>query len=251
MEDFKWTDSLVKEFQIFYNKIPYAIIGIDPIKKGIEMFKESKDKKGYEVLLFSHEGRSYTLTENGKYNSKAYEYWNAKYSVLLNSMPQGAEILSVKRLSDDEIFSVGDKIGWGYAYNFETIIKGFKIEDGELVIIWDCDKSINLKVNFKEALKLHKKDKEVLFTTEDGVEIYEGCNYYHVCEDWSIANFHTCAEWIKYKNPPNKSFSTKEAAEDWILMNKPCLSVNDIIKQPCGYTIDLPNILKELAKSKI
>lgn len=146
MEDFKWTDSLVKEFQIFYNKIPYAITGIDPIKKGIEMFKESKEKK------------------------------------------------------------------------------------------------------------------EVLFTTEDGVGIHEGDTYYTLEPDNNWYLYYSGAAGDgSGKRTIAKYFSTKEAAEDWVLYHKPMLSVKDVykvcnrawIRGEGNPTSNFDRELKELAKSKL
>ena len=67
-----------------------------------------------------------------------------------------------------------------------------------------------------------------LFTTEDGVDIYRGDNYVYVVIDdnYSIrgnqANVH-CG-----KKDEHKYFSTREMAQVWVLMNKPCLSVMDV-----------------------
>lgn len=49
-------------------------------------------------------------------------------------------------------------------------------------------------------------------------------------------------------------FSTKEAAEEYILMNKPCLSYNDVINKwwsIAGSKPDSLKLLKTLIKSKL
>lgn len=181
MEDFKWTDSLVKEFQIFYNKIPYAITGIDPIKKGIEMFKESKEKKEYEVLSFKHKNERYNLTNDGNYGR--INFFNP---ASLNHVPENAEILSVKRLYDGAIFSVGEKVylkasdGKGVFY-----IRKFTIKDGQCfassgINIMQLDKSSTQPIESKEqegyeilSLKYEKDKKVYPFTyLPNGVYIY-------------------------------------------------------------------------------
>ena len=60
------------------------------------------------------------------------------------------------------------------------------------------------------------------------------------------------------KRPGYKRFSTKEAAENYILFNKPCLSINDIAtvyKTANQFPEDRPNsqgnLLLNLVKSKI
>lgn len=72
-----------------------------------------------------------------------------------------------------------------------------------------------------------------LFRTEDGVDIYLDDPYVWVNEDWELIKtvaqqHHTSAKahtGCKYA----ADFSTKKAAEDYILLNKPCLSIKDIL----------------------
>jgi hypothetical protein len=212
MEDFKWTDSLVKEFQIFYNKIPYAITGVDPIKKGIEMFKESKEKKEYEVLSFKHKNERYNLTNDGNYGR--INFFNP---ASLNHVPQNAEILSVKRIYDGEVFSVGEKVylkasdGKGVFY-----INEFTIKDGQ------CFASSGINIMQLE------KAKEVLFTTEDGVPVYERDTFpvYKVDKDFQILQFAACD--ASGNSNSGKYFSTKEVAEHWLNWNKPKYSKKEM-----------------------
>ena len=127
----------------------------------------------------------------------------------------GFNIRSVKRLSDSEVFTVGDFVK-------ETITgqcKGWEIKEFSL----KDSRCFSCGVNINNIEKL----KEVLFTTEDGVDIFEGDTYY-------VANIKS---WQCYKHYANidgntgldKYFSTKEAAEEYILMNKPCLSINNVL----------------------
>lgn len=62
-----------------------------------------------------------------------------------------------------------------------------------------------------------------LFTTKDGVGIYEGDKY------WASVGFEIyyseAREGCNFKN----TFSTKKAAEEYVLMNKPCLSINEVL----------------------
>jgi hypothetical protein len=75
--------------------------------------------------------------------------------------------------------------------------------------------------------------KTSLFITEDGVETFDGDEY------WKVINF-ICYHVNSSVGDEGKSnearldgkelFSTKELAKEYILMNKPCLSLNDVIK---------------------
>lgn len=51
-------------------------------------------------------------------------------------------------------------------------------------------------------------------------------------------------------NKLHKHFSTKEKAEEYIIMNKPCLSINDVLSVGQRVIVD-EGKLKQIVKSKI
>jgi len=69
------------------------------------------------------------------------------------------------------------------------------------------------------------EQKQPLFTTEDGVEIFESNTYWSVTDDFKLLVTHS-ARILDYKI---RAFSTKEKAEEWILYNKSVLSLNDLL----------------------
>jgi cytidine deaminase len=72
-----------------------------------------------------------------------------------------------------------------------------------------------------------EKTKPVLFTTEDGVPVREGDLYFCVNTDlWSYWSA-TCNERTKV-NLYVKTFSTENARNMYLYMNKPCLSLTEI-----------------------
>lgn len=95
------------------------------------------------------------------------------------------------------------------------------------------------------------KVKQPLFKTEDGKEIYEGDNTFGIDEKYQFLKFNG---WVWKKNEsPNKlhkHFSTKEKAEEYIIMNKPCLSINDVLSVGQRVIVD-EGKLKQIVKSKI
>lgn len=106
------------------------------------------------------------------------------------------------------------------------------------------------------------KVKEVLFITKDNVEIYEGDTYYYI---WINLTADNEEKFIIYKTEnailkKNEKwsedalfFSTKEAAEEYIIMNKPCLSIKDIQEvYPSSNNKKYPHLerLINLVKSK-
>ena len=145
------------------------------------------------------------------------------------------KIISIKRLSDDEIFTIGDKI-----FPNNKIHK-FEIKDS-ILKIWHCDISFSTPIiegpsgqpgncSWIEDISNVQKIKQKLFTTEDGVDIFEGNNYYIVNKQSLIIPLNPVnpiANKTFIKNNSYYYFSTKEKAEEYIFMNKPVLSLNDV-----------------------
>jgi len=72
--------------------------------------------------------------------------------------------------------------------------------------------------------------KQAILITEDGVDIFEGDNYYFVNTNLDFKAYTgTIMKGMTATNPDTKKFSTKKAAENYIKMNKPCLSLNDVL----------------------
>tara|TARA_R110000850_G_scaffold237563_1_gene362259 strand:+ start:20 stop:778 length:759 start_codon:yes stop_codon:yes gene_type:complete len=144
------------------------------------------------------------------------------------------DIYSIKRLSDNVQFKIGD-------YTNKCKILSINIEGNGLVFNGSYD------FGLKDLIK-----KEKLFCTEDGVDAFKGD------EIWFINKS------LNFK--PQKSinyladnrvfyFSTKEAAEEYILMTKPCLNITDILNiKVFGSHLNSSWIiaqLKKLVKSKL
>jgi hypothetical protein len=123
-----------------------------------------------------------------------------------------------------EIFTIGDKTTLG-------IITCFRLLDNEIMVDFDNKNSILLRSKQLQHVK------QPLFTTEDGVDVFEGMSFYYVCEELELYNTICCYdEDIKLYNN-SKFFSTKEKAEEYIIMNKKVLSLNDIFDN----CINIPN----------
>lgn len=89
---------------------------------------------------------------------------------------------------------------------------------------------------------------EVLFTTEDGIDVHIGDNLFLLgTSNWIITNLSPINAKITtpFKGSTGvefKYFSTKEAAKEYVLMNKPALSVNDI-KSLCATPKNIFNLM--------
>ena len=172
-----------------------------------------------------------------------------------------ARIYSVKRLSDGEIFTIGDII--------DT-----KVDDKYKQEILEINLRINYnllkdKLIFKTkagyvVINIAVKNKQPLFTTEDGVDIFEGDNIYWVnintFEKINCNKYNDDLGEISIKSLLSKkyeckaiAFSTKEKAEEYILMNKSVLSLNDInfAISKINNAEEKRNKLKTLVKLKI
>ena len=94
------------------------------------------------------------------------------------------------------------------------------------------DESIN---NTKGINILENKIiKKRLFCTEDGVDIYEGDGYWKVSANFNKSSVHSAKKTFRGEaiNCNSKYFKTSKAAEKYILMNKPCLSIKVVSTPP-------------------
>lgn len=207
---------------------------------GLGAYKYEVVKKDYEILSLKATNKQefYDLNEiiiisNSDYSE---EMWINDGNCIKNNC---FIIHSVKRLSDGEIFTIGDK-------NKNGIIKSIFVpfEFGTTTVCIQCDNKKGI------YLKDITKAKQPLFTTEDGVDIFEGDTFY-IVDNWIpiiYVNYVSINEYIH-----NLKFSTKEKAEEYILMNEPCLSINDLMLFNKRFRINilLKEKLIELVKEKL
>jgi hypothetical protein len=235
-------------------------------------FWEKVVELDYKILSFKN-------PDNRKIYSKNKEYFEPddgsiaqrKYSYCLSFY----EINSVMRLSDEKVFIVGQKLfktsftegsrhienkefpyddiitKIGIIKNHDFEIAGFKdIQDGKLMF-----SANNRYGNYNVSLENAKHCKEILFKTEDGVDIYEGNKFTTINKNLNIKTLQSfTGGYISIPDNKHIGFSTKEKAEEYILMNKPCLSLNDvfnIFKGNAGSIVKKKNYLEILVKSKL
>jgi hypothetical protein len=188
----------------------------------------------YEILSYVKKGSTTCYTTKRRGGERHEEFW---------------DIRVVKRLCDGEVFTVGDTID----FNGKGTGKLLKIEfesapadkgTGKLSFVNDGT-NLGKWWSINELIKIKKP----IFTTEDGVDVYFGDRFWFT-EKFDNTIFNTTAIDTSGKSPSSKYFSTEEAAENYILKYKICLSVDDIQK-----AIHLPPMLFEkllaAAKSKL
>lgn len=140
-------------------------------------------------------------------------FYSLAYCLKHNSL---FKIRSVKRLIDGLEFQLGEKVKTAKD-NF--IIKEFKINGGETLVLFE-------ETFEHDGLDLIQKYVAPTFTTTDGASLKEGDAI------WFINDWHPNWRYLKFNttHPETKYFSTKEAAEEWLKLNKPKYSLEDIKK---------------------
>ena len=138
MSEFKWDDKLAMEYaRLFAFHIEYgSVYNDDSMLPGLHKFKASKQPKPeWEIVAYRFTKNSaypgnIVWKENGNFCG-----WCSPESMWDNGkMNNNREVFAVKRLSDGEVFTVGDTAmfpnGWG-------IVKEFKIEGGDKMLVYN------------------------------------------------------------------------------------------------------------------
>lgn len=194
--DFKWTVDLLAEFIKDYSDMEGTASEL------MEQFKESKQPKPeWEIIQVSS-------PECGLYYLDGYK------------MRPNDKIYSVKRLPDGEIFTVGDR------YRNEVGMKEYTIREFEI-----RDDRLRVNANelgfdyFSDLIKI-----KPLITTEDGVAISNGL--LHVCSVGKTTfEISECRADLIQKGHHDHYFyfSCRAKAEEYVLWNKPCLSLSEVL----------------------
>lgn len=222
-----WEEIVEKEYEILSFMVKY----IDTV------LHKNHNYGNFYVSCINWDGEKHRTEEFLLRNNKTYS------------------IHSVKRLSDGEIFTVGDNVEF---YGVKTKIKEIYFNEHEqLSYRVEGKKPPLVGVFMKNNVHL-KKLKKPLFTTEDGVDIFEGDTFCWVKVDDKkrpiyAYNFISIARESEL-NKDVLVFSTKEKAKNYVLMNKPCLSINDVLSisyNPVESKTSTTDKLKQLVKSNL
>lgn len=175
-------------------------------------------EKDYEIL-------SILLRKSTKHEKRIVDNNDSEDYIISLINCDGNSIHSVKRLSDGEVFTVGDTTKEGKILDFDFPGSGKS----------ECRYKIELQVlggNWRMLAKAVKVVKVELGRTEDtGKPVYDGDKVFLLTSSW------TCPEVVMsvndyFKTPP-RLFEHKKKAEEWILFNKKSFSINDIVRL-CG-----------------
>lgn len=217
--DFQWTDKLVLDFagKLLTDRINFAVLNDCsaapvPMQIALNEFKAgSPSGRDFEITCYKKGDALFDCIDG---IPVGHNYW-------MND--KDASIHSVKRLSDGEVFKVGDVVGAKHKAN--VTIKLFNIVKEKMMV--ECGD------DYCDLYWLTKMvSGEPLFITFDGKELFNAndrCWWLRV-EDWEIG-----IQPYVHKELSNdkhfKYFSTEEAAKTYCFMNKPCLSLVEVIQQ--------------------
>jgi hypothetical protein len=225
-DKFEWTDTSILEFVGF---LCGRGMEITQLENELRLFKEEKSKqskedRGWEIVSFKLK-----YPPNGIFEKKPSGFFGQLGDGVLTEgqmINEGHQIYSVRRNSDSEVFSIGDEVRYnGEKCNYHS----FKIDD---FFIRGDDKMLTrgnhqMICEFIEDIEKITKPKP-LFITEDGKGLFVGdtayiaINYDHIHEQ--VLNETDSGMWKSAT-----MFSTKLKAKEWLLFNKPLLSLKDIL----------------------
>ena len=139
-------------------------------------------------------------------------------------------------VSETEVFTLGDKVKHPFNDSFDVISKFIICNDPKRDVVWTLDRPDmigkivanvgNYFGNCNIEVSRLEKAPEVLFVTEDGVEMLDGDKFYYI--SIPLEHFSNCysgyAQEGSAVNTNYKYFSTVEAAKKYFDDNKPIYS---------------------------
>jgi hypothetical protein len=212
------------------------------VKSYFKGCEEINNEKNYEILkLTNYSGDILNVNE-------VFD-WVTGGGTICYHLERGDKIYSVKRLSDGEIFTIGDIVSHKNSKSFGTISK-FRITSDNNIYVSSEDFVWGLTIDMLQ------KHKTPLLTTEDGVDIYISDRIWYVEPKNFIIYNSNGYKIYHYGKGSFKYFSKKEAAEEYVFENKPYLSLKEVegILLKCKntlspYALTITN-LKQLIKNK-
>lgn len=203
-KEFIWTDEAVKELMASW-------YSGDNISKCIERFKESKQPKPeWEIIAYQHK-KTNEIAPKGTIGFAKVMY-DPEY-----------KIFQVYRLSDGDVFTIGDNVKYisGHcSYGFYKIDEFFIRADGKML-------ARNKDATINEFIEEIGKVKEILFTSQDGKPIHKDDKFYFVDKSFRINEYWADSCWTPVQD--GLEFSTKDAAEDYVLHHKPTISLSQVL----------------------
>lgn len=202
-------------------------------------------EKDYEIMSLKYKYQNGDikfafLQGNGNYVITSYMFYGKDYkygSTLERCLATDWTIQSVKRLSDGEIFSIGDKCHLNNGNGCRNPISKFEIRNNNygLEKYRNRDRVVVFLETFSGKiwgpLELDSlvHSKEPLFTTEDGVDIIDDNQLVYLVHKESMAIHNNYSRVILSFISDYLVFSTEDSRKSYISNNKPQYSKKDML----------------------
>ena len=235
-----WEEVIEKDYEIRISKVvPYTILSVKRLSDG-EIFTVG-DKVEGGIILGIHIDKFYTgglafsldtakvesLCSIEKVIEKDYEILSQSIGIKLADPQKGYEVVksttpiihSVKRLSDGEVFTVGDLIT-GYSYEDARSIQTIKICCYTGIIKLE---QILGYTDLRDATKA----KQPFFATCNGKDIFEGDEVWYVNKENFYYDYFIAKRNVSFFSDINVYFLTRVEAEEYIKKNKVLFTTED------------------------
>lgn len=170
-------------------------------------FWEEVVEKDYEILYYKH-----------KHTEKCLNTYDVLRYEIEKCINDSWNIHSVKRLSDGEVFTIGDMIRSTTGAYSKVKIEYINTNSSS-IIFNKLDEGIRLR---------HAEHVKPLFTTEDGIDIYKREEYWIVFSETFNIQHESNARLGCGRREDAYYFSNRHDADKWLEENKPKYSKSDI-----------------------
>jgi hypothetical protein len=230
-------ESIIREFNLQGNiLVIQAHKGCISNAPGVGLFKSIKKvvEKDYEILSYIKKGSTTCTTTKRRGGENHEEFWN---------------ILSVKRLSDGEVFTVGDRVKMythGPIKTIETITTNSirsTLKEG----VWFTYNSGSSHMD--HAIK----QTQPIFITHDGKGVFEGDKVWYVNKENFYYDYYIAPSGVTFDPETRANFLTRKEAEDYIIENQLALSIKDFWEITCMSTSNFnkTTYMKDLVKQRL
>lgn len=165
-------------------------------------------EKDYEILSYIKKGSTTCTTTKRRGGENHEEFWN---------------IYSVKRLSDGEVFTLGDKIKV-YQHDSTKTIDSIDLYGNTS----SMKEGIWLRYSTGSCHMAHViKQTRPIYLTHDGKDIFPEDTVWYVNKENFYHDYIKAYPEVKFNSDIRAYFLTEEEAKKYIIENKPALSINE------------------------
>ena len=237
-----WEEVVEKDYEVLIAKIvPYTILSVKRLSDG-EVFTVGDRAKVYEYGSIKTIDSMTLVTECSSMKEGIWLNYNSGSSHIIHAIKQVEQPIFLTHDGED-IFD-GDKVWY---VNKQDHYKSYFIASKNQSFFSDRMAYFLTRQDAEDYIEKNK----VLFTTEDGVDLKHGDNYYFVDTDFSIHTMKAHSGAGQYSE--RKYFSTVEEAHEYVMQNVKALSIRDFWEITCMSTSNFnkSTYMKDLVKQTL